>query len=280
MLSVTPTTYDSYQWNTGSALTSITADTTELYFVTAKLNGCFKSSGAMVTQRANPTPMILGFPYTCHNSAYTTVLYSDSLIYSAYHWSTSSTNDSVIVGNGTYTLAVTDSYGCKDSTTMAVTSNSVNVTTTVAGFSIIANIQNVTYQWLDCSNGNTPIGGATNQTYTPPVNGFYSVVVSNGFCDDTSACVVFNSAGINTYNNNSFTIYPNPFTSQTTITFGQEQKNTVIKLTDVLGKEIRTVILNGTKNITIEKDGLSNGIYFIQIINSNKNITNRKVVIQ
>lgn len=75
-----------------------------------------------------------------------------------------------------------------------------------------------------------------------------------------------------------FNIYPNPFTSQTTITFTQEQKNTVIKIIDVLGKEIKNLIFTG-KLLLIDKEDIKDGIYFVQIIDENNNVANRKIII-
>ncbi len=80
-------------------------------------------------------------------------------------------------------------------------------------------------------------------------------------------------------NSTSLSIYPNPFTSQTTISFSEIQKHTTIKITDVLGKEIKTVILSAAKNLTIEKGEMSDGIYIVQITDENKNVVNRKIVI-
>src|SRR5690606_3645392 len=51
-----------------------------------------------------------------------------------------------------------------------------------------ANQGGATYQWLDCNNGNLPIGGATGQTYVPVVTGNYAVQVTIGGCTETSGC--------------------------------------------------------------------------------------------
>ncbi len=81
----------------------------------------------------------------------------------------------------------------------------------------------------------------------------------------------------------SITISPNPFTSQTTISFSEEQKHTSIKITDVLGKAIKTIHFTG-KQCTIEKGEMSNGIYFVQITDgstsSPTNVVKRKIVVQ
>ncbi len=77
----------------------------------------------------------------------------------------------------------------------------------------------------------------------------------------------------------SFVIAPNPVTSQTTISFSAEQKNTTIRITGLLGKEIKTINFTG-RQLVIDKDEMNEGIYFVQIINEKKNISNRKIVIQ
>ena len=77
-------------------------------------------------------------------------------------------------------------------------------------------------------------------------------------------------------------IYPNPFTEETTITFAEPQKNTVIKITEVTGRVIRNYelgIRNG-KSITIDMRDVAKGIYIVRIEDENKNVVNRKIVLQ
>ena len=89
------------------------------------------------------------------------------------------------------------------------------------------------------------------------------------------------ATGINEINNKQTTIsiYPNPFTSQTTITFSEVQKNSTIKIIDIIGKEIRTIIFKG-KELIIEKGTMKEGVYLLQIIDEKKNILSRKIIIQ
>jgi hypothetical protein len=83
----------------------------------------------------------------------------------------------------------------------------------------------------------------------------------------------------NVNNNNDLTIYPNPFTLQTTISFSTDQKNTLIKITDILGREIKSFPFSG-KQFIIEKAEMNPGIYFVQVIDQNKKVTNKKIIIQ
>ena len=48
---------------------------------------------------------------------------------------------------------------------------------------------------------------------------------------------------------------------------------------DVLGKTIKSLNLTG-KQCVIEKGTMSNGIYFIQITDENKNVVNKKIIVQ
>ncbi len=75
-------------------------------------------------------------------------------------------------------------------------------------------------------------------------------------------------------------IFPNPFSVQAVISFNREQTNTLVKFHDVLGKEIKAMVLNNEKNLIIQKNEMPTGIYFLQIIDSNKNIINKKIIIQ
>ncbi len=63
------------------------------------------------------------------------------------------------------------------------------------GGELTANSSDATYQWMDCST-HLPLFGETNQTLTPSIAGTYAVVVSNGICTDTSACVFIDNLSV------------------------------------------------------------------------------------
>lgn len=72
---------------------------------------------------------------------------------------------------------------------------------------------------------------------------------------------------------------PNPFSSSLTIKFNAEQNNTSIKITDLLGNEIKTISFSG-KSLLLEKGEMCAGIYFVQITDNKNKVFNKKVVIQ
>lgn len=79
---------------------------------------------------------------------------------------------------------------------------------------------------------------------------------------------------------NSINIYPNP--AQTTIymTFAQEQKNATIKITDMLGKEVRSIPNFTGNQLIIERGQMLRGMYFIQVIPETKLMISKRILIQ
>jgi uncharacterized delta-60 repeat protein len=74
-------------------------------------------------------------------------------------------------------------------------------------------------------------------------------------------------------------ISPNPFNSNTTISFNEEQKNSTIKIIDMNGKEVKTINFSG-KQLVVEKGTLPPAVYFLVITSGSENVMNRKIVIQ
>jgi hypothetical protein len=74
-------------------------------------------------------------------------------------------------------------------------------------------------------------------------------------------------------------IFPNPFSSLTTIAFTKEQKNATIKITDMFGKEMKTIHFSG-KQISIERENLPAGVYLIQLLGEDEKNSYSKIVVQ
>ena len=149
----------------------------------------------------------------------------------------------------------------------SVTQNSDTLTSFRVG-------QDVTYQWYNCG-GSVLIPGATSQSFSTSTPGLYLVQINDYGCVATSSCYAIGNVSVSQYNiDNDISIAPNPFSSQTAISFSKVQINTVIKITDVLGKQIKIANFSG-KEFILEKAEMSGGIYFVQITDENKNVVNR-----
>lgn len=79
--------------------------------------------------------------------------------------------------------------------------------------------------------------------------------------------------------NRFFSISPNPFSSEAAITFTEEQKDTSIKIFDIVGKEIKTVSFSG-KECIIEKGDMQSGIYFVQVTDTKRNVFTKKLLVE
>ena len=189
-----------------------------------------------------------------------------------YFWPTDGKTYS---SSGIYTAALTGVFGCDSLATLYLTINNVDVSVTVTPPLLTANSTGANYQWVDCNNGFSHLTGETNQSYTAIVNGDYAVIITENGCVDTSTCFNISTVGITEINKLDMSVFPNPFSSLTTITFTEVQKNTTIRITDLLGKEIKTINFTGNDCI-IEKGEMKDGIYFLNITDEKKNVTNKK----
>ncbi|MBK7181520.1 MAG: T9SS type A sorting domain-containing protein [Bacteroidetes bacterium] len=160
---------------------------------------------------------------------------------------------------------------CALSETLTITVNPMPaLTTSTAGNTITSDEASATYQWIDCNNGNAIIAGETNQSYTASASGDFAVIVSNGNCSDTSACVNITVTNIASYAVTNTMVYPNPTTGILNI-----QSNDVIKaivIYNTLGAVVKT---ENEKSFTIAE--LPVGVYFINIQTENNSITKRIV---
>lgn len=253
------------------------------------------SAGNDVTISQGNSTVVGGSPTASGNSPFT------------YNWTPMTGLNSNLVANPaaspqnaiTYNVTVSDTNGCSASDNIIVTVNPVGCTYILSDsshnfsnlggwhiFTVTTSNSGCTWQvnnslsWLNVSPTNQQTGnGSVTITADSCSNGSTltgSITIAGIAYNVSQSCTV----GINEISNtNSFVIFPNPFTSQTTILFDQEQKNTTIKIMDMLGKEIKTITFNG-KQVTIEKGEMKSGIYFLQLIDANKNAVNRKIIVQ
>ncbi|MFH0866804.1 MAG: FG-GAP-like repeat-containing protein, partial [Bacteroidota bacterium] len=121
----------------------------------------------------------------------------DSILLNAYTpcctylWNTGNTNATCnITATGLYSVTVTNSFGYSANDSVMITFNATppEPIITQNGSILNSNAANGNQWYLN----NTIISGATNQTYTPSVNGAYFVIVSlNGCSSDTSNIINF-----------------------------------------------------------------------------------------
>lgn len=189
---------------------------------------------------------------------------------------------------GQYTLTVTDAMSttgigiyfisqyvpltvsCTANPTTITAGNSSTITTSASGGN-----PPYTYNW---SFGNTynPI------VVSPSVTTCYTVtaVDVNGCTESASICVTVNPTGINDYINNiSFTFSPNPFSTQTTLQTDRFLKSASLTVYNSFGQTVKQIDDLSGRSITIHRDNLPSGLYFICLSENNQTIATEKLLI-
>lgn len=179
--------------------------------------------------------------------------------------------------SGTYNDTLSNSLGCDSIVVTNLTVNAaIDVSTTTNQFVINANQSGATYQWIDCNNGNAPIGGATNQSYAATADGSYAVIVTVGACSDTSACEVIIGLGISSASSEgAVSLYPNPNNGAFVVTSTVDGQFTIV---NQLGQEMKKFELNQANNFRASFEDLAAGSYILSGYSNGKFVSQRFVV--
>jgi hypothetical protein len=140
----------------------------------------------------------------------------------------------------------------------------VDVTTTTTDFTIEATAAGLTYQWVDCDDNFAVIANETNQSFTATANGNYAVIVTDGACSDTSACVAISTIGLNELNSLAVTAYPNPVNDVLTIQAAEQRFN--VTVLNLEGKVLATYS-NVDAKLELNTSNWSKGIYTVLVSN-------------
>jgi gliding motility-associated-like protein len=131
VLNVAPSNLTSYIWNTGSIDTTITVDSTGIYWVTVENQGCYKTVSVDVVEHIPGNSTITGNQVYCAGDS---VLLNSDPGFASYLWSSSvsDTLDSVYVTQGSYTVTVTDSFNCSGTSQPFIVTE-INPSTSITG---------------------------------------------------------------------------------------------------------------------------------------------------
>jgi hypothetical protein len=180
--------------------------------------------------------------------------------------------------NNTATQTLTNTGGCDSVVILDLSLTNIDTSTTISGLSIMSNESGATYQWLDCNNGNAPIAGATNQSYTPTSNGVYAVEITKNGCTSLSSCLPFTVVGINVTSLNTLgvAVFPNPTKGMINLHFDQRLDAIETKIITMTGQVIDQQSHSNLKELKLEMPSVA-GVYIVEIA-SGQNVYNIKVI--
>jgi hypothetical protein len=247
-------------------------------------NGCPGTSTITSVNVTDPNPVIAGLLNFCQGDS---VLLDAGAGYASYQWSTNQTTQQIYVSTaGTYTVAVSTSAGCVDTSAAA--------TTTVLPLPAVPTItQNVAILTSSAATGNqwylngVIIPGATGQNYTVTQNGNYTVVVTgaNG-CSVSSAIYNFISTAFQTILsvNNYASVFPNPFSETGTLLIHATSVNSkaTVEIYSLPGQTLmkeEVELKNENALLPLNRERFSAGTYlYVVILEDGTKLTGKFVV--
>lgn len=164
---------------------------------------------------------------------------------------------------------IPSSIGCDSVIKTTVNPHVFNTTLEYNGGVLSSNETQTNYQWVDCNNNFAPIQGATSIQFVPSIIGTYAVELSSNGCTDISSCFTIEDLSMSELDKNqSVFIFPNPSNGVFAIEFISSVSNSTVEIRDLSGRIIYSDFFVETDEINVSLD-LSNGSYFLQIINEN-----------
>ena len=113
--------YVSYEWSNGEINQTIVVSTPGTYeVIVTSANGCVGMTNITVEENASLSPQISGDPTICQGGSTTL----NAGIFDTYLWSDGTTSSSLeVTQEGTYSVTVSDAFGCSGETSLTVVEN-------------------------------------------------------------------------------------------------------------------------------------------------------------
>lgn len=166
------------------------------------------------------------------------------------------------LGTTVVTWTYEDWYGNSITQNQNVIVTAIDNSVSVNTITLTANASGYSYQWIDCANGNSPISGETNQSFTATTNGIYAVEISNGSCTVTTSCEAITQVGLDENSSGQVTIYPNPFVDHVTVKSSETIQE--VQVTNNTGQVVQTSFVL-SEDGRVELNDLAAGIYFVRV---------------
>ena len=261
----------SYDWNNGGANTqTLTVDTAGTYFVTVTdANGCVNSDTSHITEKPLPVVSLGNDTAYCEGSAFSLVLDAGNPG-ASYSWNggVATTQTYTVTAAGTYTVNVTDVFGCTNSADVEISENpqpDVNlgsdISTPNASQVLNAGSGFASYLW-------TP-GNQITQQITVSQSGTYTVTVSSAqgcTASDTIQVTLNNNASISEAAvQPQISLYPNPAFDKFTVSLeyqGALQVD-IISLNGQVLKSQKTMYQN-QQALEIDVQNMAPGLYVVR----------------
>ena len=197
--------------------------------------------------------------------------------------------DETYTAGGTYTVmdTILNVLGCDSIMTISVTVDTLNLAVTdnlLSSSTLTSDYTGGTYQWLSGCDAGTgaAISGETSQSIdlTTLGDGYYSVIVTDNGCSDTSNCIQVVFFGIDPIEKNEFNLFPNPSNGTFSIQLENINSQVQLQIIDLNGK---VVLSEAYKNVQTISDIHFNGeagVYMITLTDDDGTLKRSQLIIK
>ena len=181
----------------------------------------------------------------------------------SYTWSV---NGQTYSATGVYTDTINGIGVCDSIVTLNLTISNIDTQVTIDSddITLISTSGYSAYQWINCDKDFIVISGANNSSFTAPGNGNYAVIINEGTCSDTSACLIIDHLNLFEEEKNNIIIYPNPTDGMVNIDFMKPSEGSTIKVFDMIGKLVQEFKVEHQEQFKFSLKGGS-GVYTIEV---------------
>ncbi|MDZ4756909.1 MAG: PKD domain-containing protein [Bacteroidota bacterium] len=292
-------------WNFGNGITDTAASPSIIYATAGVYNvsltiisdkGCTEITTVTIRLNPNPTVVASANGPTTFCTGGTIMLTVTTGLGNSYQWKRNGTVisggiDTMLIVNtsGSYTVTATNSSGCSSTSntiTVSVTTKqslgSITGNTTVNVPNVetysVAFVSGSSYTWV-VSGGNIISGQGSNAIqvqWSKIGTGFVKVVAP---CYDTAILNISIPTGIAMVSTSgNVEVFPNPTNGLVTIKLPEGNVYNTIRVYDLAGKLVLTHNLNGEKQLNINLEAFTQGVYMIEMI-GNDIISKEKIIV-
>ncbi len=291
------TGYSTYLWSDGSSSQTLNISAPgSFYVIGTASNGCSDTSNIIqVTSLPAMTPPVIlssGALSFCQGTSMSVDLYTNNPYY-LYEWSSGSVTPSIhVTHSGTFTVTVTDFYGCTSVSSNSIQVQEISIPVTYMSYSAhYLSVNFYDYSYYDTGyywkfgDGVTSTFQNPNHAYAAAGTYLVTFITSNSCGSDSTSMyiTVVNGVGIDESSIvQNLSIYPVPTQDILNVSFEYSNNKIVeLNIVNTLGQTIYTEkseSVSGQYNKVLHLAGYPAGVYYLQI-NTDKGIVNRKFIV-
>lgn len=281
----------SYVWCGGETTQTVSVNSAGMYCVNVTdVNGCSGADSLTVLMHTQPFIAAIGDSICAGDTANMFVTGSAFL----FNWMPGSLTGNVVndspLSTTTYTIVGTDGNGCTDTTTTDVIVHQLPVIA-VSSFGTWCLDDNTVIL-----SGATPVGGTFSgpgvnvDSLYPSVAGAGTHIITYAYTDSLG-CTNSDTASItidlclevaSNVTPNAVSVYPNPMSESAVITIDNSITlvDAQLALYDVNGALVRNISSITSNVVTLDRQGLSAGVYFFTLTNNGVALATGKLVVE